>query len=107
MILQCRNHRTCNRQRVDSVALAILFTTSLVTLQPGAIRAEPVEGATGQNLASSRFEEMGVGWLPSTPLQITAGVGTGYDDKPTPTTKPEGAFFVGRNVVLTYNPSRG
>src|SRR5437899_168500 len=103
MILQCRNHRTCNRQRVDSVALAILFTTSLVTLQPGAIRAEPVEGATGQNLASSRFEEMGVGWLPSTPLQITAGVDTGYDDNATLTPNAEGSLFAGENVVLTYN----
>ena len=103
MILQCRNHRTCNRQRVDSVALAILFTTSLVTLQPGAIRAEPVEGATGQNLASSRFEEMGVGWLPSTPLQITAGVDTGHDDNATLTPNAEGSLFAGENVVLTYN----
>src|SRR2546426_11579138 len=107
MILQCRNHRTCNRQRVDSVALAILFTTSLVTLQPGAIRAEPVEGATGQNLASSRFEEMGVGWLPSTPLQITAGVGTGDDANATPTPNAQGALFARENSVLTYNLTRG
>ena len=103
MILQCRNHRTRNRQRVDSLALAILFTTSLVTLQPGAIRAEPVEGATGQNLASSRFEEMGVGWLPSTPLEITAGVDMGYDDNATLSPSGEGSLFAGENVVLTYN----
>src|SRR5438876_4711731 len=103
MILQCRNHRTCNRQRVDSLALAILFTTSLVTLQPGAIRAEPVEGATGQNLASARFEEIGVGWLPSTPLEITAGVDMGYDDNATITSNAEGSLFAGENVVLTYN----
>ena len=103
MILQCRNHRACNRQRVDSLALAILFTTSLVTFQPGAIRAEPVEGATGQNLASSRFEEIGVGWLPSTPIQITAGVGAGYDDNATLTPSGEGSLFIGENVVLTYS----
>jgi len=103
MILQCRNHRACNRERVASLALAILFTTSLVTLQPGAILAEPVEEATGQNLASARFEEMGVGWLPSTPLQITAGVDIGYDDNATLTPSGEGSLFAGENVVLTYN----
>src|SRR5438093_12003291 len=103
MVLPCRIHRARNRNRVDSLALAILFTTSLVTLQPGAIRAESVEGATGQNLASSRFEEMGVGWLPSTPLQITAGVDTGYDDNATLTPNAEGSLFAGENVVLTYN----
>jgi hypothetical protein len=103
MILQCRNHRTCNRERVASLALAILFTTSLVTLQPGAIGAEPVEEATGQNLASARFEEMGVGWLPSTPLQITAGVDAGYDDNATISPNAEGSLFTRENVVLTYN----
>src|SRR6266436_1115255 len=103
MILPCRIHRACNRERVDSLALAILFTTSLVTLQPGAIRAEPVEGATGQNLASSRFEEIGVGWLPSTPIQIIAGVDVGYDDNATLTPSGEGSLFIGENVVLTYN----
>jgi len=103
MILPCRIHRACNRERVDSLALAILFTTSLVTLQPGAIRAEPVEGATDQNLASSRFEEMGVGWLPSTPLEITAGVEMGYDDNATLAPSGEGSLFAGENVVLTYN----
>jgi len=103
MILQCRNHRTRNRQCVDSLALAILFTTSLVSLQSGAIRAEPVEGATGQNLASSRFEEIGVGWLPSTPFQLTAGVGAGYDDNATLTPSGEGSLFIGENVALTYS----
>src|SRR5438445_4176033 len=105
MILQCRNHWVCNRQRVDLLALAILFTTSLVTLQPGAIRAEPVEEATGQNIPSSRFEEMGVGWLPFTPFEITAGVDVGYDDNATLTPSGEGSLFVGENIALTYNRS--
>ena len=34
---------------------------------------------------------MGVGWLPSTPLQITAGVDTGYDDNATLTPNAEGS----------------
>src|SRR5438093_2302862 len=103
MILQCRNHRTRNRDCVASLALAILFTTSLVILQPGAIRAEPVEGATDQNIPSSRFEEMGAGWLPFTPLEITAGVDVGYDDNATISANAEGSSFARENVVLTYD----
>src|SRR5438093_5543905 len=103
MILQCRNHRTRNRDCVASLALAILFTTSLVILQPGAIRAEPVEGATDQNIPSSRFEEMGAGWLPFAPHDITAGVDMGYDDNATISANAEGSSFARENVVLTYD----
>jgi len=93
MILPCRVHQP--PQRVDLLALALLFAASFLALQP-------IE-AMGQNTAGSTFEEAGVGWLPAIPIQITAGVDMGYDDNATLTPSAEGSLFVGENVVLTYN----
>ena len=44
-----------------------------------------------------------MGWLPAVPIQITAGVDTGYDDNATLTPSGEGSLFIGENVVLTYD----
>src|SRR5213594_804814 len=95
MILPCRIRRAHNRNRVDSLALALLFAASFLALQP-------IE-ALGQNTAGSTFEEAGVGWLPAIPIQITAGLDMGYDDNATLTPSGEGSLFVGENVTLTYN----
>ena len=46
---------------------------------------------------------MGAGWLPFTPLEITAGVDVGYDDNATISANAEGSSFARENVVLTYD----
>ena len=50
-----------------------------------------------------RSEAAGVGWLPAIPIQITAGVDTGYDDNVTLQPSGEGSIFTRENVVLTYD----
>jgi len=95
MILPCRIHRAHNRNRVDSLPLALLFAASFLALQPG--------HAQGQGAAGSTFEQAGVSWLPAIPIQITAGLDMGYDDNATLTPSGESSLFVGENVVLTYN----
>jgi len=57
----------------------------------------------GQETSASPFEGAGIGWLPTIPIQITAGVDMGYDDNATLTPNAEGSLFAGENVVLTYN----
>ena len=96
MILPCRIHRTDNRNRVDSLALALVLA-ALLALQPAKIYA--------QEMAGSTLEQAGLGWLPAIPLQITAAVDTGYDDNVTLTPSPKSSWFARENVVLTY--SRG
>jgi hypothetical protein len=96
MILPCRVHR--GRNRVDSLPLA-LVVAALLFLQPGHTR--------GQDAAGSTFEAAGLGWLPAIPLQITAGVDTGYDDNATLNTNPEASWFTRENVVLTYDRPGG
>ncbi|MGB9476401.1 MAG: outer membrane beta-barrel protein [Candidatus Udaeobacter sp.] len=93
MILPCRIHRTGNRKRVDSPSLALLFAV-LLALQPGHTR--------GQDAAGSTFEAAGLGWLPAVPIQITAGVDTGYDDNVTLSPSAKSSLFATENVVLTY-----
>ena len=44
-----------------------------------------------------------LGWLPAIPIQITAGVDTGYDDNVTLQPSGEGSIFTKENVVLTYD----
>ena len=46
---------------------------------------------------------LGSGWLPAVPIQITAGVDTGYDDNVTLQPSGEGSIFTRENVVLTYD----
>src|SRR5437667_2841211 len=91
MILPCRILRA--RIRVASLPLALLFVASLLALQSGRTWAQ----ATG-----STFERVGVGWLPAIPIQITAGVDTGYGDNVTLQPSGEGSIFTRENVVLTY-----
>ena len=69
MILPCRIHRTRQRNRVDLLPLALVLVTCLFA---------PVREAMSQDAVSS--EAAGLGWLPAVPIQITAGVDTGYDD---------------------------
>jgi hypothetical protein len=92
MLLPCRIHRA--RNGVTSLPLSLLFVASLLTLQSGRTWAQ----ATG-----STFERVGVGWLPGIPIQITAGLDTGYDDNVTLQPSGEGSIFTRENVVLTYN----
>ena len=93
MILPCRIHRARNRNRVDSLSLALLFATCLLAMQPGHIQ--------GQNTGST-FENAGVGWLPAIPIQINAGLNGGYDDNVTLSPSGQGSVFIRENVVLTY-----
>src|SRR5436190_12169770 len=85
MILPCRIHRAPNR--VDSLSLAVLFAASFLALQPGHTQ--------GQNTTSI-------------PLQITAGVDTGYDDNvigsgATTSSSGAGSLFTRENVTLSYD----
>jgi len=93
MILPCRIHQS--PKRVGSLALALFFAASFIT---------PFQ-ATGQETSASSFEAAGIGWLPTIPIQITAGVDMGYDDNATLTPSGEGSLFVGENVTLSYNRS--
>jgi hypothetical protein len=93
MILPCRIHRTCNRHRGDSLPLALLLAVCLLA---------PLGEADGQEAVSSASEAAGIGWLPAVPIQITAGVDTGYDDNVTLQPSGEGSIFNRENVVLTY-----
>jgi hypothetical protein len=95
MILLCRIHRAQNRNRVDSLPLALLFAASFVALQPAHTR--------GQGAAGSTFEQTGVSWLPAIPIQITAGLDAGYDDNVILRPNGEGSLFATENLVLTYN----
>jgi hypothetical protein len=94
MILPCRIHQAGNRKRVESLSLAVVFA-ALLTLQPAKTHA--------QQMAGSALEETGIGWLPAVPVQITAGVDTGYDDNVTLSSSAKGSWFAAENVVLTYN----
>jgi hypothetical protein len=94
MILPCRIHRARNRNRVDSLPLALMFVASLLALQ---------SGRTWAQAGGSTFEQAGVGWLPAIPIQITAGVDTGYDDNVTLQPSGQGSIFTRENVVLTYD----
>jgi len=98
MILPCRIHRARDRNRVDSLSLALLSAASFLVLQPGRTWAQ----ATG-----STFERVGVGWLPGIPIQITAGGDAGYDDNVTLQPSGEGSIFTRENVVLTYDRPGG
>jgi len=60
-----------------------------------------------QGTVGPTSEGAGVSWLPAVPIQITAGVGIGYDDHvtgSTATTSSSGqsSFFARENLVLTY-----
>jgi hypothetical protein len=90
MILPCRIHQP--PQRVDSLALALLFAVVFMT---------PCK-AIAQETPASPFEGAGIGWLPAIPIQMTAGLDMGYDDNATLTPGGKGSLFAGENVVLTY-----
>jgi hypothetical protein len=93
VILPCRIHRVRNRNRVDSLTLALLLAASFIA---------PLQ-VIGEETSASPFEGAGIGWLPAIPIQITAGVDMGYDDNATLTPSGEGSLFAGENIVLTYN----
>jgi len=95
MILPCRIHRAGNRNRVNSLPLALLFASFFLVVQPGRTWSQTAAGST--------FEQAGLGWLPAIPIQITAGVDTGYDDNVTLQPNGEGSIFTKENVVLTYD----
>ena len=76
MILPCRIHRARNRNRVDSLPLALVLVTCLFA---------PVREAISQDAVAAASEAAGVSWLPAVPIQITAGLDMGYDDNVTTT----------------------
>jgi Putative beta-barrel porin 2 len=99
MILQCRIHRS--RDRVGPLPFALVFAFSLFA---------PLTEIMGQYAAGSTSEEAGPVFLPTVPLQITAGVDIGYDDN-VRTSGAGGAggasagesLFARENLVLSYN----
>ena len=98
MILPCRIHRARQRNRVDSLPLALLFAACLLA---------SVGKAMSQDAVAAASEAAGLGWLPAVPIQITAGMDIGYDDNVTgsnSTTNSSGqsSFFARENIVLTY-----
>jgi hypothetical protein len=97
MILPCRIHRGRNRNRVDSLALALVLVGCLFA---------PVREAKSQDAVAAASEAAGLGWLPAVPIQITAGVDVGYDDHVTGSTgssSGQKSFFTRENLVLTYS----
>jgi hypothetical protein len=93
MILPCRIHRDRNRNRVDSLSLALLFAACLLAA---------VSEAMSQGTVGSTSEGAGVSWLPAVPIQITAALDGGYDDNLTLSPSGQGSIFTRENVVLTY-----
>jgi hypothetical protein len=93
MILPCRIHRARNRNRVDSLSLALLFAACLLAA---------VSEAMSQGTVGSTSEGAGVSWLPAVPIQITAALDGGYDDNLTLSPSGQGSIFTRENVVLTY-----
>jgi hypothetical protein len=93
MILPCRIHRARNRHYGDSLPLALVLAVCLLAA---------LGEVDGQEAVSSTAEAAGIGWLPAVPLQITAGVDTGYDDNVALQPSGEGSIFTRENVVLTY-----
>jgi hypothetical protein len=93
MILPCRIHRARNRNRVDSLPLALALVTCLFA---------PVREAISQDAVAGASEAAGVSWLPAVPIQITVGLATGYDDNVTTSTNGEGSPFAREDIVLTY-----
>ena len=98
MISPCRTHRARNRNRVDSLPLAILLATCFLA---------SVDEVLSQEALSSASEAAGLGWLPAVPVQITAGLDIGYDDNVTLSSPgqgqgSQGSVFARENVVLTY-----
>jgi hypothetical protein len=93
MTLPCRIHRSCNRLRADSLPLAFLLAVCLLA---------PLSEAISQGAGGSESESTGFSWLPAVPLQITAGVDTGYDDNPALRSSAEGSWFTRENLVLVY-----
>src|SRR5213080_275151 len=93
MISPCRIHRARNRNRVDSLPLAILLATCFLA---------SVGEVLSQEALSSASEAAGLGWLPAVPVQITAGLDMGYDDNVTLSSSGQGSVFARENIVLTY-----
>ncbi len=94
MILPCRIHQVCNRNRVESLPVALLFIVCFLA---------SIGEVLSQEALSSASEAAGLGWLPAVPVQITAGVDTGYDDNVTLSSSAKGSWFAAENVVLTYD----
>jgi Putative beta-barrel porin 2 len=93
MILPCRIHRARNRNRIDSLPLALVLVTCLFA---------PVREAISQDAVAGASEAAGIGWLPAVPIQIIAGLETGYDDNVTTSANGQGSPFARENIVLTY-----
>jgi opacity protein-like surface antigen len=101
MISPCRIPRSCDRDRVDPLPLALLFAACLLV---------SVGETMGQEPAGATSEEAGVSWFPAVPLQITAGVDMGYDDRVlgsnATSSSGQSSFFARENVILSYDRGR-
>jgi hypothetical protein len=93
MILPCRIHRAGNPKPADSLRFTFLFAICLVA---------PISETMSQDAAGAASEAAGVAWFPAVPVQITAGVNTGYDDNVTLSSNGQGSWFTRENIVLTY-----
>jgi Putative beta-barrel porin 2 len=97
MILPCRIHRVCVRNRGDSLPLALLFAVCFLA---------SISQVLSQEALSTASEAAGLGWLPAVPIQITAGVDLGYDDHVNGSTgtssSGQASVFSRENIVLTY-----
>jgi len=93
MTLPCRIHQS--RDRLNPLPVTLLFAIFFLAVQP--------EDTQGQDATGSSFEQAGVSWLPAIPIQITAGLDTGYDDNVNLSPSGEGSVFARENVVLTYD----
>src|SRR5215468_8053192 len=82
-----------DRNRADRLAFVLLFVACLLV---------PAGRSLSQEALTSASEAAGLGWLPAVPLQITAGLDTGYDDNVTLVSNGQGSVFTRENVVLTY-----
>jgi hypothetical protein len=98
MILPCRIHRVRNRNRVGSLAVALVLVGCLFC---------SVRQAMSQDALAAASEAAGLGWLPAVPIQITAGMDIGYDDHVNASTRTgsssgQKSIFTRENLVLTY-----
>src|ERR1043166_281429 len=92
MILRCRFRQRHNP--LGSFPLAPLFAAFFLVLEP--------DRTWSQNAVGSTFEQAGLGWLPTIPIQINAFLGGGYDDNVSLSSGGQGSAFMAENVVLTY-----
>jgi hypothetical protein len=97
MILPCRSRALCNC--VHRLRLILLFAL---------IFQAQAADMIGQTEPGSTSDQGNVDWFPPVPLQITAGVDIGYDDRVIgsdsgTSSSGQSSSFVRENVILSYD----